>query len=157
MTRISQIIQGGDGLPVIKKGQSLIPVRDKKVIRYINLSKKKQIQHSLANWIKKHTKLEMNKAPESIKCSLENNLLIVSIHNFLTSYEKYVINDGSKGQEMIKQSRFCANEVLIEEGSLDRYIEEFLDVKVLGHMYDLLIEEDYSLWIIFLDTCFETE
>lgn len=120
--------------------------------RFITEAQRKKYQHELANWIKRHGKDTLEKGPEVVEVKITGNMLVLSIAGYLTKYEKFILRTESSSIVSIKESRLQADMAVIRNGELDNYIEEYLDVRVLGHMFDAMIEDDFCLWIIVLDT-----
>ena len=141
---------------IIKKTDNLLSAKKKKQ-KVITEAQRKQYQHELSNWIKKYGKKVLEKGPEMVDVSLTGNLIVLTITNYLSKYEKFIIETDSSGIKSLKESRLNADLAIIRSGELDRHIEEVLNVEVTGHMFDALLEDEFSLWIILLDTSFITQ
>lgn len=124
--------------------------------RIITETQRRKYQHELSNWIKKHGKSVLEKGPENVDVKITGNMLILTITSYLTKYEKFILKTDDSSAIAIKDSRLKADLAIIKSGELNRHIEEYLDVKVLGHVFDAMVQDDWSVWIILLDTCLTT-
>ncbi|MFV0441018.1 MAG: Na-translocating system protein MpsC family protein [Lachnospirales bacterium] len=136
----------------VKNTTGSIVVKKRSDSQYIPETLKRKYQHEISNWIKKHAKTNLDKGPEIVDVTISKNLVILSISNYLTKYEKFVIETMSNSKESIKKSRLFVDMAVIQDGTVNHYIESSLNVKVLGHMFEAVVEEDFSLWIVLLDT-----
>lgn len=115
-------------------------------------TQRRKFQHEMANWAKHYGKQVFEKGPEWAEVNIAGNMIIVSMKGYLTKYEKFILKSEGKDNNSVKESRLQAAKGIIFDGSPKRYIEERLNVEVLGYVVEIVAEEEISFWIILLDT-----
>lgn len=115
---------------------------------------KKQAQHELSNYAKRAGRESFGKGAEIANTLIVGNMIVFSIFNFKTTYEKNAIKATGENLGLFLQARQEANDKLIEDHQeeFSALIDKMFGARVLGHFYDQLMEDDYCLWVVILDT-----
>lgn len=120
----------------------------------ISERQKRQFLHGISNLYKQATKNSLDKGVNQISASLVDNYVIVSMHGYLTQFERFTMQISADRVELFRKMRIDANQQILntKKDVLTDFVRDQLGTEIVGYLQDVDILDEYALWVLVLDT-----
>lgn len=114
---------------------------------------KRQLQHEIANLGKQSTKSTLDKGLDYASAVLAENYIIVTIHGYMTQFEKFTMQNDDEKVELFRKLRLEANDQIFNKNKDEfaEVVDRYLGAKVVGYLQDVDVVDEFACWVLFLD------